>query len=111
MSLIFYSEEDENQKEESIDKYKDLFDKYKGQSITLTEALTQMYISSGVDNNKINNLITGLIQDCENKIESNLDKIKKEYPSISKDEAIIISSYTCEAENSDYSPYKLLNTN
>jgi len=111
MSLIFYSEEGENQKEESIDKYKDLFDKYKDQSITLIEALTQMYTSSGVDKNKINDLITGLIQDCENKIESNLDKIKKEYSSISKDEAIIISSYTWEAEVSDYSPYKLLNTN
>ena len=49
MSLIFYSEEGENQKEESIDKYKDLFDEYKSQSITLTEALIHMYTSSGVE--------------------------------------------------------------
>jgi len=111
MSLMFYSEEGENQKEESIDKYEDLFDKYKSQSITLTEALTQMYTSSGVDSNKMNNLITGLIQDCKNKIESNLDKIKEKYPLISKDEAIIISSYTCEVEDNQYSPYKLLNKN
>ena len=111
MSLIFYSEEDENQKEESIDKYKDLFNKYKDQSITLTEALTQMYTSSGVDNNRINDLIAELIQECKNKIESNFNKIKEKYPSISKDDAIIISSYTCEAQNSDYSPYKLLNKN
>ena len=104
MSLIFYSEEEENQKEESIDKYKDLFNKYKDQSITLTEALTQMYSSSGVDNNTINDLIAELIQDCKNKIESNFNKIKEKYPSISKDDAIIISSYTCEAQNSDYSP-------
>ena len=111
MSLIFYSEEDENQKEESIDKYKDLFNKYKDQSITLTEALTQMYTSLGVDKNKINDLIAELIQACKNKIESNFNKIKEKYPSISKDDAIIISSYTCEAQNSDYSPYKLLNKN
>ena len=78
MSLIFYFEEGENQKEESIDKYKYLFDKYKSQSITLVEALTQMYTSSGVKNNKMNNLITGLIQDCKNKIESNLDKKMKQ---------------------------------
>ena len=111
MSLIFYSEEDENQKEESIDKYKDLFNKYKDQSITLTEALTQMFTSSGVDKNKINDLINDLIQKCKNKIESNFNKIKEKYPSISKDDAIIISSYTCEAQNNDYSPYKILNRN
>ena len=111
MSLIFYSEEEENQKEESIDRYKDLFNKYKGQSITLTEALTQMYQSSGVDNNRINDLIAKLIQDCKNKVESNFNKIKEKYPSITKDDAIIISSYTCEAQISDYSPYKILNRN
>ena len=111
MSLIFYSEEEENQKEESIDKYKDLFDKYRNNSITLTEALTQMFTSSGVEKNKINNLITDLIQDCENKIETNFDKIKEKYPSLSKDDAIIISSYTCEAADNQYSPYKLLNRN
>ena len=111
MSLIFYSEEGENQKEESIDKYKDLFDEYKSQSITLTEALIHMYTSSGVEKNKMNNLITGLIKDCKNKIELNLDKIKEKYPSLTEDEAIIISSYTCEAKDNKYSPYKLLNKN
>ena len=111
MSLIFYSEEGENQKEESIDKYKDLFDEYKSQSITLTEALIHMYTSSGVEKNKMNVLITDLIKDCKNKIELNLDKIKEKYPSLTEDEAIIISSYTCEAEDNDYSPYKLLNKN
>ena len=111
MSLIFYSEEEENQKEESINKYKDLFDEYKNQTISLTEALTQMFTSSGVEKNKISDLISELIQDCKNKIESNFDKIKEKYPSISKDEAIIISSYTCEAEDNQYSPYKILNRN
>ena len=94
MSLIFYSEEGENQKEESINKYKDLFDEYKSQSITLTEALIHMYTSSGVEKNKMNVLITDLIKDRKNKIELNLDKIKEKYPSITEDEAIIISSYT-----------------
>ena len=111
MSLIFYSEEEENQKEESINKYKDLFDEYKNQTISLTEALTQMFTSSGVEKNKISDLISELIQDCKNKIESNFDKIKEKYPSISKDEAIIISSYTYEAEDNKFSPYKLLNRN
>ena len=111
MSLIFYSEEEENQKEESINKYKDLFDEYKNQTISLTEALTQMFTSSGVDNNKIDDLIKELIKDCKSKIEPNFGKIKEKYPSISKDEAIIISSYTYEAEDNQFSPYKLLNRN
>ena len=111
MSLIFYSEEEENQKEESIDKYKDLFDKYKNNSITLTDALTQMFTSSGVEKDKINDLITDLIQKSKNKIETNFDKIIEKYPSLSKDDAIIISSYTCEAADNQYSPYKLLNRN
>ena len=36
-------------------------------------------------------------------------QIKKEYPNISKDEAIIISSYTCESKEIGYSPYRMLN--
>ena len=111
MSLIFYSEEEENQKEESINKYKDLFDEYKNQSISLIDALIQMFTSSGIEKNKIKDLITKLIKKCKNKIESNSNKIKEKYPSISKDEAIIISSYTCEAEDNQYSPYKILNRN
>ena len=43
-----------------------------------------MFTSSGVYNNKINDLINNLIQKCKNKIESNFDKIKEKYPSISK---------------------------
>ena len=39
MSLIFYTEEEENLKEESIDKYKNIFEGYKNQTITLSEAL------------------------------------------------------------------------
>ena len=65
MSLIFYSEEEENQKEESINKYKDLFEEYQNQSISLTEALTQMFTSSGIEKNKINDLITKLIKNAK----------------------------------------------
>lgn len=111
MSLLFYSEEEENLKEESIDKYKNIFEEYRNKNITLSEALEQLFTSSNVEQNKINNFITKILKECEDKINTNADKIKEKYPSITKEDALIISSYTCEAEDSDFSPYKILNKN
>ena len=42
-------------------------------------------------------------------IEKNIEKIKEKYKNITKEEAMIISSYTCEAKDKNYSPYRLLN--
>ena len=111
MSLLFYSEEEENQKEESIDNYKDLFEEYKNKSISLSEALNQMFISSNVEKNQINILIDDIIKKSEKTIEKNSDKIKEKYPNITNEDAIIISSYTCESKDRNFSPYKLLNSN
>ena len=52
MSLIYYSEEEENNKEESINKYKDLFLEYEKNLPTLSEALKQMFISYGANEKK-----------------------------------------------------------
>ncbi len=111
MSLIFYTEEEENLKEESIDKYKNIFEGYKNKTITLSEALIQLFTSSNVEQSKINIFITKILEECEDKIKTNSDKIKEKYPSIIKEDALIISSYTCEAENTEFSPYKILNKN
>ena len=48
---------------------------------------------------------------CKEIIDENFDKIKEKYPKITYDEALIISSYTCESENKKFSPYTILNTN
>ena len=111
MSLIFYTQEEENLKEESIDKYKNIFEGYKNQTITLSEALIQLFTSCNVEQSKINIFITKILEECEDKIKTNSDKIKEKYPSITKEDALIISSYTCEAENTEFSPYKILNKN
>ena len=111
MSLLFYSEEEENLKIESIDKYKNLFEGYRNKTITLSEALYQLFTSSNIEQNKINVFITTIIEICEDKINTNSDKIKQTYPSITKEDALIISSYTCEAEDRLFSPYKILNKN
>jgi len=111
MSLIFYSEEEDNNKEESISKYKDMFLDYENKKPTLSEALTQMFISSGAEQNQSKILVKDILSKCKSTIDNNLDKIKKEHPNISKDDAYIICSYTCESKKSKYSPYRLLNRN
>ena len=53
MSLDFYCEEEENNREESINKYKNIFLNYENKPPTLREALIQMFESCELDNNKI----------------------------------------------------------
>ena len=111
MSLIQYVEGEENDKEDSIDKYKDLFINYKKQLPTLSEALSQMFISSGADENNAKNLIKDILDKCKQTIDNNWNEITNKYKDINRDNAYIICSYTCEALESKYSPYKILNTN
>ena len=107
MSLIYYTEEEDNNKEESINNYKDLFSNYETEKPTLSEALTQMFISSGAQPNKSNELVEDILSKCKSTIDENLKKIKKEYPNISKDEAYIICSNTCESKEDRFSAYRL----
>ena len=111
MSLIFYSEEENNNKEESINNYKDMFLDYENKKPTLSEALTQMFISSGAEQNQSNELVKDILSKCKSTIDDNFVKIIKEYPNITKDDAYIICSYTCESKENKYSPYRLLNRN
>ena len=111
MSLDFYTEEENNDKEVSINNYKDMFIEYEKNKPTLSEALTQMFISSGAQSNQSEELVKDILSKCESTIEKNFEKITKEYPNISKNDAYIICSYTCESEDYKFSPYKLLNTN
>ena len=46
MSLIFYADNEETAKEESINKYKELLEEYTILCPTLKESLKQMFISS-----------------------------------------------------------------
>ena len=110
MSLHFYEEEEGFEKGESINKYWDIFLEYTIETPTLSDALKQMFFSAGADKNEVDELILDILSKSEQKIDSNFKEIKKKYPDISRDEAIIISSYTCESKIQIYSPYKLLNT-
>ena len=111
MSLIYYSEEEDNNKEESINKYKDFFLDYKNKSPTLSEALNQMFQSANLDEAKCNKLTNNIFNKCKEVIDNNYVRIKEKYNNISKYEAYIISNYTCELKEKKFSPYRLLNTN
>ena len=111
MSHILYTEGEENDKEETIDNYKYLFSEYEIKLPNLSEALNQMFISSGAEINKSHDLIKDILDKCKATIDNNWNEIKKKYDKINKDDAYIICSYTCEAKDKEYNPYKILNEN
>ena len=111
MSLNFYIKEEENAREESINRYNYIFSNYEKNPPSLSEALTQMFKSSNLDSKKINEFVEDILNKCEGIIEQNFDLIKKEYKNITKEDAYIICSYTCESEDRTYSPYRILNQN
>ena len=110
MSLNFYSENEDNFKEESINNYKDLFIEYLDNPPRLPEALKQMFISSGATEEKSQELIKDLLSKTDSILKKNGEKIKGKYPNISTDDIKIIASYTCESKEKKFSPYRILNT-
>ena len=111
MSLHFYSPNEDFEKEESINNYKELFLEYKENPPTLKESLSQLFNSGGVPENEVDEYIEELIENAEETIEKRKNQIEEKYPDITYDDSLIISSYTCEAKKQKYSPYKILNRN
>ena len=108
MSRYFYDKKEDTLKE-SLNKYQNLFVEYIKSVPSLTEALNQMFSSMAIPEKKINELTEYIISKSEKNINDTFENIKKKYPIIEKEEAIIISSYTCEASDSNYSPFKIIN--
>ena len=111
MSKIFYLKEEDNKREDSIQNYNKIFESYTDNIPTLEEALKEMYILSKLQKIKAIDLTNDIIYKCNNKMENRMKEINKEYPNITKEDAVNICSYTCEADDTDYSPYKILNKN
>ena len=70
-----------------------------------------MYKSQNINEIKINQLTKDILDKCNKTIEKNFQKIKNKYQNISRNDAQIISSYTCESIEREYSPYRILNKN
>jgi len=81
--------------EESINNYADIFMTYISKPPTLIEALEQLFNSTRTENS--NNIIKGIINESKVTIDRNFDKIKQIYPKISKEESMIITTYTLES--------------
>ena len=111
MSLNYYFEEEENNREESINNYKYLFLNYENNILSLNEALNQIFKSAVFDDSKVKSLTDDIIEKCKQAIDPRFNKIKNKYKNVSLDDAYIICSYTCESYDTKYSPYKILNQN
>ena len=112
-SIHFSSEKEDNDKgDESINKYKFLFSDYVKNVPTLSDALNQMFSSKTKENQKVKEFTKEIINKCKSKIDGRFGEIQKKYSNITKEDAYIICSYTCEIdEESHYSPYSILNRN
>ena len=110
MSLFQYYHEDINTRIESINNYEYLF-AFENKTPNLIESLYQMFISANANPYQIDDLINDILSKCKKRIDNKWYEIKTKYTNITKDEAYIICSYTCEALDKRYNPYSLLNEN
>ena len=113
MSKSFYSENEEMNFEESLDKYEFLFKDIELKPLTLEEALIELFRNGGLSEKDSKEIYNHLYKICKNRVNEKWDEIRKQNPKISKLDALIISSYTYEpkAMYKKFSPYRLLNTN
>ena len=123
MSVKFYSQNEENDFDESLNNYEFLFKNYNhyyhpenpnaSNSPTLEQSLIELFRNSGASVNEAKEIYDDLYMICNNKIKENWEKIKQENDNVSKKDALIISSYTYEAKPIyyKYSPYRLINVN
>ena len=109
MSLNYYNKSEDISKKESINNYYNIFKDYYIKFPTLSDALIQMFKSHNITDQKAYELKQDIIKKAINIIDFNFELIKKNNPIITKEEAYIISSYTCDSFDLNYSPYRILN--
>ena len=112
MSKSFYSENEENSFE-TLNNYEYLLKNFTSKPPTLEEALIELIRNGGATKNEANEIYNHLFLVCNERINKKWEEIHKEHPNISKQDALIISSYTYDPKPmyEKYSPYRLLNTN
>ena len=110
MSLSYYSNNEAIDKGNTINNFRNIFEKYKINKPTLEEALYHIFISSDISKDDSKALTNDILMKCHNRINQVYDNIKNKF-NISKEEAYTICSYTCESMIKDFSPYKILNKN
>ena len=76
MSLHFYCNGEDNEKEESIDKYMDIFTDFLDNPPSLKEALIQVFIAGGVPEIELNDYVEDLNKKIYKVVEDEEIKIK-----------------------------------
>ena len=109
MSIHFYDNNEDTIKNESLNNFSSIFLEYNIYTPSLSDALFEMFISNGISYQKAYEYTDDIIIKSSEIVQFNFELINQKYPSILEDDAKIISSYTCEAKNPYYSPYKILN--
>ena len=114
-TMVFSDDREDFVKNESIDDYYKIFKPFIKKIPTLEQALLQMARSRSNYIQDIGLYVKDVIINCTDYVEKNLQKIKKVYSEINKEEAIIITSYTYECSDNeeflDNAPYRILNQN
>ena len=112
MAKSFYSENEEYTFD-SLNDYEFLLENYIKNPPTLKDALFELFRNGGATQKDAEEIYNHLILRCEKVVNDNWSKITEQNKFISKDEALIISSYTYEPKTmyKQYSPYRLLNKN
>ena len=114
MSKKFYSESEELNFEGSLNDFDYLFKGFIYKPPTLKEALLDMFENAGLSEEDAKELYDHLYKMCDQRVQDKWNLIKQDSKfGFSKNDALIISSYTYEPMQKfkEYSPYRLLNTN
>ena len=111
--MNFHSENEQLNLDESLDKYEYLFKDFRDNPPTLAEALTELFENAGLTKKDAKELYDHLYLMCNQRVQDKWNLIEHEHKNISKNDALVISSYTYEPKKKfeKFSPYRLLNTN
>ena len=111
--MNFHSENEQLNLDESLDKYEYLFKDFRDNPPTLAEALTELFENARLTKKDAKELYDHLYRMCSQRVQDKWSLIEQEHKNISKNDALVISSYTYEPKIKfeKFSPYRLLNTN
>ena len=78
MSQCFYADNEDSSKEDSVDKYENIFEEYKRKCPTLNEALEEMLVGAGATKDKTNELIKEILAQIDEFLTIKQEKMRLE---------------------------------
>ena len=109
MSRYIKENEKETGAEVSINNYEDLFKGLLDEKPTIEEAIDQMLKNANIENYEAKR--KKILKQCRELVEKNFEKIISDHPNVTKEEAVVVCTYTYEDSDGEASLYRILNTN